>query len=102
VACAQQVRVLAIGDAQNAYAQNIVDELRRAGVRAEIDISGDKIGGKIRNAELAKVHTMFIVGQKEQDADKIAVRVHGKGDQGAQPRAATIAQILSDIKSRKL
>ena len=98
----EQVRVLAIGDAQNAYAQNIVDELRRAGVRAEIDISGDKIGGKIRNAELAKVHTMFIVGQKEQDADKIAVRVHGKGDQGAQPRAATIAQILSDIKSRKL
>ncbi|HKQ37863.1 MAG TPA: threonine--tRNA ligase [Verrucomicrobiae bacterium] len=98
----EQVRVLALGDGQNAYAQGILDELRRAGVRAEIDISGDKIGAKIRNAELAKVHTMFIVGGKEQEADKVAIRVHGKGDQGAQPRAAAISQILSDIKARKL
>jgi threonyl-tRNA synthetase len=98
----EQVRVLPIGDAQNAYAQSIVDELRRAGVRTEIDASGDKISGKIRNAELAKVHTMFIVGQKEQAADQVAVRVHGKGDLGPQPRAAVIAQISSDIKSRKL
>jgi len=98
----EQVRVLPIGDTQNAYAQTIVDELRRAGVRGEIDASGDKIGGKIRNAELAKVHTMLIVGQKEQDSDKVAVRIHGKGDQGAQPRAAVIEQILSDIRNRKL
>jgi threonyl-tRNA synthetase len=98
----EQVRVLAIGEAQNAYAQGILDELRRAGVRAEIDISGDKIGGKIRNAELAKVHTMLIVGQKEQDSDKVAVRVHGKGDQGAQPRAGVISQVVADIKSRRL
>lgn len=98
----EQVRVLPIGDTQNAYAQSIIDELRRAGVRAEIDITGDKIGGKIRNAELAKVHTMLIVGQKEQAADQVAVRIHGKGDQGAQPRAAVIGQITADIKSRKL
>jgi threonyl-tRNA synthetase len=98
----EQVRVLPIGDAQNAHAQSVVDELRRAGVRADLDATGDKIGGKIRNAELAKVHTMLIVGPKEQSADQVAVRVHGKGDQGAQPRAAVIAQILGDIKSRKL
>jgi threonyl-tRNA synthetase len=67
-----------------------------------MDASGDKIGGKIRNAELAKVHTMLIIGQKEQTADQVAVRIHGKGDQGAQPRAAVIAQITADIKSRKL
>jgi threonyl-tRNA synthetase len=98
----EQVRVLPINDTQNPYAQTIVEELRRAGVRVEIDASGDKIGGKIRNAELAKVHTMLIVGQKEQDSDKVAVRVHGKGDQGAQPRAAAISQVIADIKSRKL
>jgi threonyl-tRNA synthetase len=98
----EQVRVLPIGDTQNDYGRGIVDELKCAGVRADIDASGDKIGGKIRNAELAKVHTMLIVGQKEQDADKVAVRLHGKGDQGAQPRFAVIAQIINDIKSRKL
>ena len=98
----EQVRILALGDAQNAYAQSIFDELRRANVRAEIDISGDKIGAKIRNAELAKVHTMLIVGPKEQDAGKVAIRIHGKGDQGAQPRDSTIAQIVSDIKTRNL
>ncbi len=98
----EQVRVLPIGDTQNDYGRGIVDELKRAAVRADIDASGDKIGGKIRNAELAKVHTMLIVGQKEQDADKVAVRIHGKGDQGAQPRPAVIAQIVADIKSRKL
>jgi threonyl-tRNA synthetase len=98
----EQARVLPIGDEQTSYAQSVVDELRRQGVRAEFDGSGDKIGGKIRNAELAKVHTMLIVGQKEAAAGNVAVRIHGKGDQGAKPRDAVIAQIVADIKSRKL
>ena len=68
----------------------------------EIDRSGDKIGGKIRNAEMAKVHTMFVIGQKEQDAGAVAVRVHGKGDVGAKPKTDAIAQIVADIHSRKL
>ena len=98
----EQVRVLPIGDEQTTYAQSIVDELRRQSVRAEIDLSGDKIGGKIRNAELAKVHTMLIVGQKEAAVGNVAVRIHGKGDQGAKPRDAVIAQLVADTKSRKL
>ena len=98
----EQVRVLAIGDSQVDYAQSITDELKAKGVRAELDRSGDKIGGKIRNAEIAKVHTMFIVGQKEQDAGAVAVRVHGKGDLGAKPKADAIAQIVEDIRARKL
>src|SRR3954453_312284 len=98
----EQVRVLPIGDTQIEYAQAVADELKAHGVRVEIDRSGDKIGAKIRNAEVAKVHTMFIVGQKEQDAGAVAVRVHGKGDLGAKPKAEAIAQIVCDSRSRKL
>jgi len=98
----EQVRVLPIGDTQIEYAQAVTKELVAKGVRAEIDRSGDKIGGKIRNAELAKVHTMFIIGQKEQDAGAVAVRVHGKGYLGAKPKADAIAQLVEDIRVRRL
>ena len=62
-----------------------------------MDRTGDKIGGKIRNAEIDKVHTMLLVGQKEQDAEAIAVRIHGKGDQGARPRGDVISGLLDQI-----
>jgi threonyl-tRNA synthetase len=97
----EQVRVLPIGETQLEYARSIVTELRSKRVRAELDATGDKIGGKIRNAEKDKVHTMLIVGQKEQDAGLVAVRVHGKGDQGARPLAEVVAQLAEDIRERK-
>jgi threonyl-tRNA synthetase len=98
----EQVRVLPIGDGQLEYAQAVADELKAHGVRVEIDRSGDKIGAKIRNAEIAKVHTMFIIGQKEQDAGAVAVRIHGKGDLGAKAKGEAISQIVADIRARKL
>lgn len=96
----EQIRVLPMGDGPLAYGKQIVAELRAQGVRIEIDETNDKIGGKIRNAEKDKVHTMFLIGQREVDNTAIAVRVHGKGDQGARPRAEVIASILDQIKSR--
>jgi threonyl-tRNA synthetase len=96
-----QVRVLPIGDTQNEYGQGIVKELRGHGIRADIDESGDKIGGKIRRAEKEKIHTMLVIGQKEQDAGAVAVRLHGKGDQGVKPRAEVIAGLVEDIRLRK-
>ena len=98
----EQVRVLPIGEQQQDYARAITDELRSHGVRVEMDRTGDKIGAKIRNAETDKVHTMLIVGHKEQEAGTVAVRVHGKGDQGAKPRAEVVARLLEDIKSRAI
>src|SRR5205809_7982512 len=61
----EQVRVLPIGDTQLEYARQLGDDLQKAGVRVTVDNSGDKIGGKIRNAETDKVHTMLVVGGKE-------------------------------------
>jgi threonyl-tRNA synthetase len=98
----EQVRVLPITKKQNDYAEKIHDELKAAGIRSGCDFSGDKISGKIRNAEVAKVHTMFIVGQKEVEASAVAVRIHGYGDQGVKPLAEAVTAIRTAIETRAL
>ena len=98
----EQVRVLPITEHQNEYAENILGQLKSAGIRCGADLSGDKIGGKIRNAELAKAHTMFVVGKKEVENGAVAIRVHGQGNQGVAPIAEAIAGIASKITERSL
>ena len=83
------------------YARSILKELRAHQVRAEIDESTDKINGKIQRAEQMKVHTMFVIGKRDMEANAISVRVHGKGNLGAKPRAEVIADILQSIKERR-
>jgi len=99
----EQVRILTIGDDPKLmdYARSIVNELRAQQVRAEIDDSSDKINGKIQRAEQMKVHTMFVIGKRDMDADAVSVRVHGKGNLGAKPRTEAIAEILLSIKERR-
>jgi threonyl-tRNA synthetase len=99
----EQVRILTIGDdpALTDYARNIYDELRANHVRAELDLSTDKINGKILRAEEMKVHTMFVLGKRDMEASAVSVRVHGKGNLGAKPRAEAIAGILDSIKQRQ-
>src|SRR6266498_2661441 len=99
----EQVRILTIGDEPKLldYARSILNELRAQQVRAEIDESTDKINGKIQRAEQMKVHTMFVIGKRDMDVDAVSVRVHGKGNLGAKPRAEAIAEILLSIKERQ-
>jgi threonyl-tRNA synthetase len=99
----EQVRVLTIGDDPKLmdYGRSILKELRAHQVRAEIDDSNDKINGKIQRAEQMKVHTMFVIGKRDMDADAVSVRVHGKGNLGAKPRSEAIAEILLSIKERR-
>src|SRR5207237_1392322 len=61
----------------------------------------EKINGKIQRAEQLKVHTMFVIGKRDMEADAISVRVHGKGNLGTKPRAEAIADTLSSIKERR-
>ena len=84
----EQVRILTIGDEPKLldYARSILNELRAHQVRAEIDESTDKINGKIQRAEQMKVHTMFVIGKRDMEANAVSVRVHGKGNLGAKPR----------------
>ena len=99
----EQVRVLTLGDEPELveYGRALVTELRTAQVRAESDFGSDKINGKIQRAEQAKVHTMLVVGGREKAAGTVAVRLHGKGNQGAMPRAEAIAHILLTIRERR-
>ncbi len=99
----EQVRILTIGDEPKLmdYARSILNELRAHQVRAEIDDSTDKINGKIQRAEQMKVHSMFVIGKRDMEANAVSVRVHGKGNLGAKPRAEAIAEILLSIKERR-
>jgi threonyl-tRNA synthetase len=98
----EQVRILTIGDDPKLmdYARSILNELRAQQVRAELDESSDKLNGKIQRAEQMKVHTMFVIGKRDMEANAVSVRVHGKGNLGAKPRAEAIAEILLSIKER--
>ena len=97
----EQVRVLPITQDQIAYCEEIVKELRGQYVRASMEFSNDKLQGRIKRAEEAKAHTMLIVGGRDQAANAVSVRVHGKGDLGSKPRAEVIAGILAAIKERQ-
>jgi threonyl-tRNA synthetase len=98
----EQVRILTIGDDAKLidYAMSIFNELRAHQVRAEIDKSTDQINGKIQRAEQMKVHTMFVIGKRDMEANAVSVRVHGKGNLGAKPRAEAIAGLLESIQKR--
>jgi threonyl-tRNA synthetase len=99
----EQVRILTISDDAKLidYSRSILNELRAKYVRAELDKSTDQINGKIQRAEQMKVHTMFVIGKRDMEANAVSVRVHGKGNLGAKPRADAVAEILQFIKERK-
>jgi threonyl-tRNA synthetase len=98
----EQVRILTIGDDLKLmdYARSILNELRAHQVCAEIDESTDKINGKIQRAEQMKVHTMFVIGKRDMEADAVSVRVHGKDNLGAKSSGEAIAEILQRILER--
>ncbi|WCJ58575.1 threonine--tRNA ligase [Fontisphaera persica] len=96
----EQVRVLPVTEAQMEYGRSLVQELRGHQVRAELEFSNDKLMGRIQRAEEARAHHILVVGAKEQAAQAVAVRVHGKGQQGVKPRAEVVRDILEKIKTR--
>ncbi|MGH7976206.1 MAG: aminoacyl--tRNA ligase-related protein, partial [Limisphaerales bacterium] len=99
----EQVRVITIGDDEKllAYAKSITDELRANFVRIVSDFGSDPMKAKIAEAEKAKVHTMLVIGGRDMEAGNVSVRLHGKGNVGAKPKAEVVAEILSAIKERK-
>lgn len=98
----EQVRVMTIGDEDPLVdaAKELHAELRGLGIRAEQDISSDKINGKIQRAEQAKVHTMLVIGKRDLEAGAVSVREHGKGNLGAKPRAEVVTALAEVIKNR--
>ena len=99
----EQVRVLTLGEdeALVSYAKTIVAELRGHFIRCEADFSSNHIKGKIADAEQAKVHTMLVIGGRDREAGAVSVRLHGKGNLGAKPKAEVIAEILAAVRERR-
>jgi threonyl-tRNA synthetase len=89
-----QVSVLPISEKYLDYAEKVAKELKESDVRVEVDRRGEKIGAKIRDAQMQKVPYMLIVGEKEQTAGTVAIRERSKGDLGAKP----LADFLFDLK----
>ena len=90
----QQVKVLPISDKFLDYAKGVAKQLKKAGIRVTVDDRNEKIGKKIREAELQRVSYMLVVGEKEMQEGQAAVRRQGKGDLGVK----TIEEIISSLK----
>lgn len=97
----QQVKVLPISDKYLEYAQQVQQTLRSNGIRASVDDRNEKIGKKIREAELHRVPYMLVVGEKEMTEGKLAVRRQGKGDIGVLPVDAFVNLVRQEIGNRK-
>ncbi|RKX22555.1 MAG: threonine--tRNA ligase, partial [Candidatus Zixiibacteriota bacterium] len=97
-----QVAVLPISDEFNEYAGEIVHRLKDENIRVELDDRSEKIGAKIRTAELMKTPYMFILGAKEAEAGTVSVRKHGQGDMGARAVDEAIASLNDEIVNRGL
>jgi threonyl-tRNA synthetase len=96
-----QVKILPISDKFMDYAKTLLQKLKKADIRAEIDDRSEKIGKKIRDTELAKVPYMLVVGEKEMNEGKVAVRKQGKGDAGVFDADEFIAAAALEISERK-
>jgi threonyl-tRNA synthetase len=95
-----QVKILPISDKFMDYANTILKTLKNADIRAEIDDRNEKIGKKIRDTELARVPYMLVVGEKEMNESKVAVRRQGKGDLGAKGLEEFVSELSLEIKER--
>ena len=93
-----QVKILTISDKQKAYANKIVEKLMNEGIRVEVDDREEKIGYKIREAQLQKIPYMLIVGDKEVETNAVGVRARKDGDIGQMPIDEFICKIKAEIK----
>ena len=96
-----QVKILPISDKFMDYGLAVLEKLKAAGIRAEIDDRNEKIGKKIRDTEIAKVPYMLVFGEKEIEANAVSVRQQGKGDQGVKNLEEFINEISAQIKERR-
>ena len=94
-----QVKILPIADSHLEYANRVKEQLLEEGIRVEIDEGNEKIGYKIREAQLQKIPYMLVIGDKEVEANKVGVRSRKDGDQGAVSITDFIGKIKKEIEN---
>ena len=95
-----QAKILPISDAQLEYAREIEKEYRKAGIRIEVDDRNEKIGYKIREAQLQKIPYMLVVGDKEIEANAVAVRSRKEGDLGQVNKEEFLERMQEEIENK--
>ena len=96
-----QATILPITEDQNSFAENIGKRLNDAGIRVEINSNNETLGKKIRQAELEKVPYILIVGEKEVQAEAVAIRKRGDGDMGQMKLEELIETMCKEIITKK-
>ena len=100
--CPEQVRVLPISEKYEAYAEKVLRALKARNIDAEADNRSEKIGFKIREARLAKVPYMLVVGQQEEEQGLVSVRSRYAGDEGQKPLEVFMDQICEEIRTKEI
>lgn len=100
--CPVQVKVLPISEKYEAYAEKVGAELKKNGILVEVDNRSEKIGFKIREARLAKLPYMLVVGQQEEADGTVSVRSRFAGDEGVKPLDDFISQICKEIRTKEI
>jgi len=98
----EQVRIVPISDKTIDYSRTLLGKLRAEGLRANLDEHSDKLGAKIRRAELDKVPYTLVIGQKEAEANSVSVRSRARGDEGVMTAEAYIAKVKAEVAARAL
>ena len=96
-----QVTVMPITDRVNAYAEEIAEKIKKSGIRCDTDLRNEKIGYKIREAQMMKTPYMLVVGDKEAEAGTVSVRTRNGVDLGAMPFEQFLENITKEIEEKK-
>ncbi|HZO74311.1 MAG TPA: threonine--tRNA ligase [Ktedonobacteraceae bacterium] len=95
-----QAMIIPIADRHNEYAAKVLEELEKAGLRAEIDLRGERMNAKIRDAQLQKIPYMLVVGDKEAAADAVSVRLRSNVDLKSMPLTQFIERVSGIVKTK--
>lgn len=97
-----QAKLIPVNPAYEAYVKEVEEKLQRAGVRVEADMRNEKLGYKIREAQLEKIPYMLVIGENESVNGTVSVRRRGEGDLGAQPVDEFISRISGEIAAKRI
>ncbi len=100
--CPEQVRILPISDVVADYAEEVRKELRRNGVDVTVDSTSERIGYKIRKAQMEKVPYMLVIGAKEAEEGKVSVRSRYMGDEGVKPLGEFVNALCEEIRTKEI
>jgi len=97
-----QAMVIPISDRHEDYARNVVDEFKKAGIRAEVDLASGRMNAKIRNAQLQKIPYMLVIGEREMESKTVSLRLRTEEDLGARPLTEVIEMIQKKVEEKAL